>query len=399
MPPRYTPPQYKAPAAADPYYGDYSALAQLLTQNRTKPIYSVGQGLAEAGTDIVSAYFEKKAREEAEKKQSGDTQNFALAQQFAMKPGMTQQDANNMLGAPTPIDSQVFGQPAKPQERAAAAVSMLNPRNAVAAGPEVADIARQFAPPKPQYQDVKDVGLVQIPADGGAPSVAIAANKSPTMSDLGRLMTERDALPDNDPRRKVYEAEIANKTRPPVDPNANKIPGQENTFRDEFTRAVSPYVAVRDANEKVKAGVKADSAAGDMATIFAYMKILDPGSTVREGEYATAEQARGVPETILNLYNKTMTGQKLTAEQRKDFSGRAQDIVDAQKPLFDAAKTRYTEMAKRGGLNPQNIVFDYDIPVPAKDGASVGAPGAPVDYSKMSDDELKAALAARKKGL
>jgi len=130
----------------DPYYGDYSALAQLLSQSRTRPTFSVGQGIADATGDIVTAYFEKKAREAAEQKQAGDTQNLALAQQFAMRPGMTQQDANNMLGAPTPIDSQVFGQPAKPQERAAAAVSMLNPRNAVGAGTEIADIARQFAP-------------------------------------------------------------------------------------------------------------------------------------------------------------------------------------------------------------------------------------------------------------
>lgn len=132
----------------DPYYGDYSALAQLLSQSRTRPTFSVGQGIADATGDIVTAYFEKKAREAAEQKQAGDTQNLALAQQFAMRPGMTQQDANNMLGAPTPIDSQVFGQPAKPQERAAAAVSMLSPRNAVGSGTEIADIARQFAPPQ-----------------------------------------------------------------------------------------------------------------------------------------------------------------------------------------------------------------------------------------------------------
>jgi len=137
-----------SPQVTDPYYGDYSALAQQLAQSRTRPTFSIGQGIADATGDIVSAYFEKKAREKAEKSQQADISNMALAQQFAMKPNMTQQDANNMIGAPTPIDSQVFGQPAKPQERAASAVSMLNPRNAVKSGPDIADIARQFAPPQ-----------------------------------------------------------------------------------------------------------------------------------------------------------------------------------------------------------------------------------------------------------
>lgn len=57
----------------------------------------------------------------------------------------------------------------------------------------------------------------------------------------------------------------------------------------------------------------------DMSTIFSFMKILDPGSTVREGEYATAQNARGIPETVSNLYNQVLQGVKLTPAQRQQF--------------------------------------------------------------------------------
>ena len=40
-------------------------------------------------------------------------------------------------------------------------------------------------------------------------------------------------------------------------------------------------------------------AAGDMALIFSYMKMLDPNSTVREGEYATAQDAGSIPHASL----------------------------------------------------------------------------------------------------
>jgi len=34
------------------------------------------------------------------------------------------------------------------------------------------------------------------------------------------------------------------------------------------------------------------------------MKILDPGSVVREGEFATAQNSAGIPERIRAKYNR-----------------------------------------------------------------------------------------------
>ena len=58
--------------------------------------------------------------------------------------------------------------------------------------------------------------------------------------------------------------------------------------------------------DKLLVGSKDPSAAGDLAMIFTYMKILDPTSVVREGEQATAQNAAGTPERIKNIYNRVI---------------------------------------------------------------------------------------------
>lgn len=72
------------------------------------------------------------------------------------------------------------------------------------------------------------------------------------------------------------------------------------------------------------------SAARDQGAVFSWMKILDPGSTVREGEYATAKNARGVPDKILSWYNQVRTGQILTPEQRISFKEAVEPVYLGQ---------------------------------------------------------------------
>ena len=65
------------------------------------------------------------------------------------------------------------------------------------------------------------------------------------------------------------------------------------------------------------------SAMGDLAAIFSYMKTLDPGSTVREGEAASAQNAAGIPERVRNYYNNLISGERLSPEQRADMANTA----------------------------------------------------------------------------
>ena len=101
------------------------------------------------------------------------------------------------------------------------------------------------------------------------------------------------------------------------------------------------------------------TAAGDVSLVFAYMKMLDPGSVVREGEQATARNAAGVPSRIINLYNRVITGETLLPEQRADFRKQAQNIYDLALSDQSGVVSRYTSIAEDKGMKPETIIFDY----------------------------------------
>lgn len=103
------------------------------------------------------------------------------------------------------------------------------------------------------------------------------------------------------------------------------------------------------------------SAASDMSAVFAYMKLLDPASTVREGEQAQARDAAGVPERILSAYNRTVTGETLSPAQRKDFLAQAKKIYNTQATKQADVNKQYENIAKETGINPKQIIAGTDI--------------------------------------
>jgi len=157
-------------------------------------------------------------------------------------------------------------------------------------------------------------------------------------------LTEKEALRTEAQTRK-YDAETqklfmemeALKKQGPI-PDEKKF-DMERKLSGEYQKGISEFSKVQDAFRRIEQ--TENTAAGDMALIFNYMKMLDPGSTVREGEFATAEQAAGVPTRILNLYNRLLTGKRLSDSQIKDFTSQA-------KKLYNAAGKKENEV--RSGL-------------------------------------------------
>lgn len=94
------------------------------------------------------------------------------------------------------------------------------------------------------------------------------------------------------------------------------------------------------------------TAMGDLGLIFSYMKALDPGSVVREGEQASAQNAAGVPEQIRNAYNRLLSGQRLSPEQRADMANTALDIYGARAQSYNAFANTYRGLIADAGGDP-----------------------------------------------
>lgn len=130
----------------------------------------------------------------------------------------------------------------------------------------------------------------------------------------------------------------------------------EEKLRKEFTKNSGDFIKIRDAFNRVEASAKKPSAAGDLALIFNYMKILDPGSVVREGEFANAQNSAGVPERIRAQYNKIKRGERLTEVTRADFVDKAQELYGAQAEMQEALINEYKRLADEYRLKPTNII-------------------------------------------
>ncbi len=155
----------------------------------------------------------------------------------------------------------------------------------------------------------------------------------------------------------------------PQDPAAgeNRI-RNERELRREYQGATQEYRTVRQAFQKVEASLAQGTGIGDVGGIFGVMKIFDPGSTVREGEAATVQNSGGVPETIRGLYNRVVTGERLTPQQRAEIVavGRAQ--FGTYEQSYQDRVTDFTRMANDYGIDPRNIVGGDEAPAPAPRG-------------------------------
>ena len=104
------------------------------------------------------------------------------------------------------------------------------------------------------------------------------------------------------------------------------------------------------------AAAKDPSAAGDLALIFNFMKMLDPGSVVRESEFATASNAAGVPDRIRNQYNRIVDGKRLTNRQRADFVNRSEKLFNSQEKLIEKIESDFVQLAKDNGLSRDDVI-------------------------------------------
>jgi len=166
-------------------------------------------------------------------------------------------------------------------------------------------------------------------------------NKNPRYEDTGKL---------------VYDVE---KEVSPED--QDKTLGREEKLRKEYTKVTGKYGAINDAYGRILASLEDPSAAGDLALIFNYMKMLDPGSTVREGEFATAQNAGGVAPRIRARWNSIVSGEKLSTVQRDDFADRSKRLYSEASRNYQKRKGSFRRIAKGAGVNPENVVFERQL--------------------------------------
>ncbi len=143
-------------------------------------------------------------------------------------------------------------------------------------------------------------------------------------------------------------------------------------FREEVSREQKMFKQLRDAFDRAEVSANQNSPAGDLALVFNFMKMLDPGSVVRESEFKTAADAKAwlgrsdedgltVPNKIRSIILKAREGQILLPEQRKDFVETSSNLFKSKRKRNDTFRKKKVAQGKRFGLEEADI-FLVDLP-------------------------------------
>jgi len=165
----------------------------------------------------------------------------------------------------------------------------------------------------------------------------------------------------------------------------------EASFRREYNSITSGFRDVQSSYGRIKA-TDATTPAGQLSLVYQYMKMLDPGSTVMQGEQASASNAAGVPDRTRNLYNSIINGKPLSAAQVNDFTNQADLLYTRSLQDYDKARTTYEGLANLYGFAPERTVPDLAT---GRAAPAVGSDGVPnmlraPETSGPSTDDLVA---------
>jgi len=131
--------------------------------------------------------------------------------------------------------------------------------------------------------------------------------------------------------------------------------------RKEFTSlpGVKKFSDVAFSYSRLGASSSDPSAAGDLAMIFNFMKMLDPGASVMEGDVANAQNAGGVSDRIRSTYNSILNGKRLSDTQRADFVTRGTKLYQSAQSQYQSIADQYGGFAQNAGLDPGQVIPDF----------------------------------------
>jgi len=236
---------------------------------------------------------------------------------------------------------------------------------AIQAMPELgAELAKnQFMPKKPVFEKV---GNQLLDVSTGVPTVAFTGQTEPPSmtEEPNRVAFAKFGKPIN----QLTPNEV-NQVNQYIESSKVRVagagvPSQAPSFKDatslrqeyQSMPAVKYYGEMKNAFDQIKTGLAATSPAGDLTAATKFMKLLDPGSVVRESELGMAMAATGLLDRATNYFNLLSSGQKLSPTQRKDFLNVSTKLFNAAKNTKSSIENQYKFISKKGGLDPDLVV-------------------------------------------
>ena len=138
----------------------------------------------------------------------------------------------------------------------------------------------------------------------------------------------------------------------------------ENEILSSYNKATKSIKESRINYAKMEEAVESADGPGDLALVFSFMKMLDPGSVVRESEFSAAQNTAGLFQKLLVAAENIQKGDLLSPEQRQSFLELSKKFLEGGNKSMIKIRRNKGIQADNYGLNAANI-FGYE-PAPAK---------------------------------
>jgi len=142
----------------------------------------------------------------------------------------------------------------------------------------------------------------------------------------------------------------------------------EGDLRDDYRKDSANFVEISRQAKIIESSLNDDSAAATLASATAFMKMLDPGSVVRESELAMAMKTNGALDRMGNYINVIQSGQVLTKQQKADFAKLIKAYSNASNEAQRNLNKKYGQISSEYGLDPKRVAV-YDVEKDDKGGS------------------------------
>jgi hypothetical protein len=124
-------------------------------------------------------------------------------------------------------------------------------------------------------------------------------------------------------------------------------------LQDKVRGAFKDHYTIADQYGAMQNAAKNPSPQGDTALLYSFFKVLDPASTVREGEIAMVNGNRSIPDRFKGMAQKLSGGGSLLPHERQDILEQARRQVEARVPRASSDLKAYRDNASRLNLDPE----------------------------------------------
>jgi hypothetical protein len=174
--------------------------------------------------------------------------------------------------------------------------------------------------------------------------------------------------------------------------------GEEARLRGEYSKRTEDLTNAERYHSMIVTSAADGTGPGDIALITSFMKMLDPGSVVRETEFATAQNAGGLLAGLGSMLTKVKTGELLLPEERVKYQELSKQFLDHARVREQGVQQSYQAIVENYGLNPINVFGVQAATAQTNPAQTQTSPTAPIvggansslDFSAMTKSDLVA---------